>query len=71
MHAGPAAEQVMLLENIGTSVLVSDNQVPMSLLKLILIFSIFLSSNGQKCTHPVCTTELCHSCVEVVSYHGL
>jgi hypothetical protein len=46
VHAGPAAEQVMLLENIGTSVLVSDNQVPMSLLKLILIFSIFLSSNG-------------------------
>lgn len=71
MHAGPAAEQVMLLENIGTSVLVSDNQVPMSLLKLILIFSIFLSSNGQKCTHQVCTTELFQSCVEVVSYHGL
>jgi hypothetical protein len=41
VHAGPAAEQVMLLENIGTSVLVSDNQVPMSLLKLIYFFQFF------------------------------
>ena len=35
MHAGPVAEQVLLLENIGTSVLVGADQLS-SLHKLLL-----------------------------------
>ena len=37
-HAGPVAEQVLLLENIGTSILVGPDQLP-SLHELLLTAS--------------------------------
>lgn len=37
--AGPVSEQVMLLENIGTSVLVTENQVI-----ILILFTLAISS---------------------------